>query len=156
MCIRDRPAPGVAKAGVFAVRQAPVLFDNLRRAVCQQSLRSYRPQKNFLTLISLGDKAAIASRNGLAIRSDQAWQAKDWIDRKFMNKFFDLPERKMRAPTVDDVPAGLLASVNSEQAGASGDVLSDTSVDASADNFVETDLMSVSYTHLTLPTIYSV
>ena len=135
------PAPGVAKAGVFAVRQAPVLFDNLRRAVCQQSLRSYRPQKNFLTLISLGDKAAIASRNGLAIRSDQAWQAKDWIDRKFMNKFFDLPERKMRAPTVDDVPAGLLASVNSEQAGASGDVLSDTSVDASADNFVETDLM---------------
>jgi len=109
--IASLPSPGVAKAGVFAVRQAPVLFDNLRRAVCQQSLRSYRPQKNFLTLISLGDKSAIASRNGLAIRADRVWQAKDWIDRQFMQKFFLLPERKMSTPGVDDIPAGLLASL---------------------------------------------
>jgi len=112
--IASLPSPGVAKAGVFAVRQAPVLFDNLRRAVCQQPLRSYRAQKNFLTLISLGDKSAIASRNGLAIRADRVWQAKDWIDSRFMQKFFLLPERKMPTPSVDDIPAGLLASRHSD------------------------------------------
>ncbi len=105
--IASLPAPGVAKAGVFAVRQAPVLFENLRRAVCGKPLRDYRPQKHFLTLISLGKQEAIATRNGFALHGAWAWRWKDWIDRQFMYKFSRLPERTMRSPSSDDVPREL-------------------------------------------------
>jgi len=84
------PSPDVAKAGVFAVRQAPVLFENLIRFTQGESLKSFSPQKHFLTLISLGDKSAIASRNGLALKGRWAWQLKDQIDRRFMNLFSKL------------------------------------------------------------------
>ena len=98
------PSP---KAGVFAVRQAPVLFENLRRAATGQSLQRYRPQKNFLSLISLGEASAVASRNGIVVQGDWVWQWKDWIDTKFMRKFSDLPERDMPPQRVADIPDGL-------------------------------------------------
>ncbi len=40
------------KAGVFAVRQAPVLHHNLRAALSGAPLRAYRPQKDYLKLVS--------------------------------------------------------------------------------------------------------
>ncbi len=98
------PSP---KAGVFAVRQAPVLFENLRRAVSGQSLRRYRPQKNFLSLISLGEPSAIASRNRIVLKGDWVWRWKDWIDTQFMRKFSELPERDMPPQLIADIPEGL-------------------------------------------------
>lgn len=112
--IASLPAPGVAKAGVFAVRQAPVLFENLRRAICNKPLRVYRPQKHFLTLISLGKQQAIATRNGFALHGVWAWRWKDWIDRQFMNKFSHLPKRSMVVPSVDDVPPELLGNTRND------------------------------------------
>lgn len=88
--IASMPSPGVAKAGVYAVRQAPVLFENLERFSQGQTLKAYVPQKNFLTLISLGNKAAVGSRNGFALKSRWAWTLKDRIDRKFMGLFSEL------------------------------------------------------------------
>jgi len=40
------------KAGVYAVRQGPVLWDNLQRSVWQRKLTSYQPQQTFLKLIN--------------------------------------------------------------------------------------------------------
>ena len=113
--IASLPGKGVAKAGVFAVRQAPVLFANLRCAVAGEKLQEYRPQKNFLTLISLGRQSAIASRNGIVIKGDWVWRWKDWIDKGFMQKFRELPERVMDPPRIRDIPQGLLqnSSANS-------------------------------------------
>lgn len=88
--IASMPAPGVAKAGVYAVRQAPILYENLARVSQGQPLKAYSPQKNFLTLISLGNKSAIGSRNGMALKGRWAWKLKDRIDRKFMGLFSDL------------------------------------------------------------------
>ena len=83
-----------SKAGVFAVRQAPVLFQNLKRYLLKQSLKRYAPQKDFLSLMATGDKRAIASRGPFAVEADWVWRWKDHIDQTFMNKFIDLPEMR--------------------------------------------------------------
>jgi len=44
------------KAGVFAVRQAPVLHANLRSALTGGRLRAFRPQRDYLKLVSLGER----------------------------------------------------------------------------------------------------
>lgn len=78
------------KAGVFAVRQGPVIAENLRRRVLGDAAQPYTPQKSYLSLISLGDKAAIASRGRFALAGRWAWRLKDYIDRSFMDQFNDL------------------------------------------------------------------
>ncbi|MFM9940652.1 MAG: selenide, water dikinase SelD [Hyphomicrobiaceae bacterium] len=84
------------KAGVFAVRQGPPLTDNLRRRVNGQAAQPFRPQRQFLTLLSLGDKQAIAARGTFAATGRWAWTWKDRIDRAFMDRFNKLPAMASR------------------------------------------------------------
>ncbi len=87
------------KAGVYAVRQAPVLFDNLVARLSGGDLRSYHPQKDYLKLVSLGGKRALAEKWGRAATGTALWHWKDRIDRKFMNRFTDLtPMAALRLP----------------------------------------------------------
>ncbi|MCU0899562.1 MAG: selenide, water dikinase SelD [Cypionkella sp.] len=86
------------KAGVFAVRQAGVLLHNLRAAVSGGALRPYQPQRDYLKLISLGDKVAVADKFGLRSGGAWLWRLKDGIDRRFMAKFSDYPAP--RAPAL--------------------------------------------------------
>lgn len=86
-----------AKAGVFAVRQAPVLFENLRHSVLGEDLKIFNPQGDFLSLMATGPKRAIASRGPIAIEADWVWLWKDHIDQKFMRLFTDLPRLNMNA-----------------------------------------------------------
>jgi selenide,water dikinase len=84
----NHPRP---KAGVFAVRQGPPLFHNLRAAVQGQPLKPFRPQRQYLNIIDTGDGSAIASRGPFTFESPlmRAW--KDRIDRRFMALFSDFP-----------------------------------------------------------------
>jgi len=84
-----RPLP---KSGVYAVRQGPVLAENLRRAATDRPLRRYRPQRRTLALISTGDRNAIASYGAVALQGPRLWRLKDWIDRRWMRKYQELPE----------------------------------------------------------------
>ena len=79
------------KAGVFAVRQARPLADNLRASVLGRPLVTYRPQRKWLALISTGNRYAVASRGAIGFAGSWVWHWKDWIDRRFMRRFSDLP-----------------------------------------------------------------
>lgn len=89
------------KAGVFAVRQGRPLADNLRLAALGRKPKPFVPQKKWLALISTGDKYAIASRGDKARSGKLVWRWKDWIDRRFMAKFNNLPAMAENANVPD-------------------------------------------------------
>jgi len=95
----NHPRP---KAGVFAVRQGGPLTNNLRRVLLNKPPRPFAPQKTILALISSGDKYAVATKSIYSVAGKALWTWKDWIDRRFMDKFSDLPEMKEDAdPGID-------------------------------------------------------
>ena len=79
------------KAGVYAVRQAPVLLHNLRAAVGAGRMMPYRAQADYLRLISTGGRSAVADKHGLSVAGDWLWRLKDGIDARFMARLRDLP-----------------------------------------------------------------
>jgi selenide, water dikinase len=80
------------KAGVYAVRAAPVLARNLEAALRETGkLERFAPQGDYLRLISLGGQRALAARNGVSLSGGWVWRWKDRIDREFMEGLSDLP-----------------------------------------------------------------
>lgn len=77
------------KAGVFAVREGPILAENLRRAALGKDLEPYRPQKDWLNLLSTADGRAVADKWGLSLEGRWVWWWKDWNDRRFVKRFND-------------------------------------------------------------------
>jgi selenide,water dikinase len=99
------------KAGVFAVRAAPVLLHNLRASLTGQPLKPFHPQSDYLKLISLGAKSAIAEKWGLTTSGPRLWRLKDRIDRRFMDRFGAYPA--MAAPAQPkDATQGLAEHLN--------------------------------------------
>lgn len=90
------------KAGVYAVRQAPILHENLRRVLIGRDvLKPYHPQDDYLKLVSLGGKSALAERFGMTPKGPLMWRWKDRIDQAFMRQFRDLkpmPQPKLPEP----------------------------------------------------------
>ena len=97
------------KAGVFAVRAAPILADNLRAALSGAPGRRFRPQRDYLKLVSLGGQVALAEKWGLVAEGRWLWRLKDRIDMRFMRRFHDLPT--MPAPAIPRQAAQGLAEM---------------------------------------------
>lgn len=79
--------PRTPKAGVYAVRQGPVLTGNLKAVLVGGPLRRYVPQGDFLALLNLGDGTAVGSKWGLSFGGRWVMRLKDWIDRRFVERF---------------------------------------------------------------------
>ncbi len=87
-CITLRDDPNTPKAGVYAVRQGPVLAHNLR-VICEArgAAQRYRPQGRFLSLLSVDGDRAVLSWGGVALEARWAQQLKQVIDRRFMARY---------------------------------------------------------------------
>eukprot|EP00892_Ulva_mutabilis_P009870 jgi/Ulvmu1/7255/UM035_0042.1 len=95
------------KAGVFAVRQGAPLADNIRLFLTGQKLKPFKPQKDFLGLVSTGDCGAVATRGSMAFSGEWLWKWKDQIDRRFMKQFSEeLPSMGVDVGPTPDVLQG--------------------------------------------------
>lgn len=94
--IARKPRP---KSGVYSVRAGPILASNLCRFVTGQSLKKFRPQRQALALIRTEPGRATASRGLLQSSGRWLWRYKDWIDRRFMQRFQELPVMTQTTPT---------------------------------------------------------
>ena len=88
------------KAGVFAVRAAPVLFHNMRTALAGGTFKSFKPQSSYLKLISLGGKSAMAEKYSFTPAGPLLWRWKDRIDRAFMDSLDNLPAMQPHSKSV--------------------------------------------------------
>jgi selenide,water dikinase len=91
--------PPLAKAGVFAVRMGGPLARNLQRVLRGQAPRTYRPQRRWLALLGTGPKHAVASRGWWFTHGAWVWRWKVWLDRRFMQRFTQLPAMPPKKPT---------------------------------------------------------
>lgn len=100
------------KAGVFAVREAPILHHNLRALAMgrKDDLRPFQPQRDYLKLISLGGKRALAEKAGMAISGPLLWRWKNRIDQQFMQRFRGLSPMPAAA-LPHDVAEGVSAAI---------------------------------------------
>jgi selenide,water dikinase len=123
------------KAGVYAVRQGPVLWRNLRRLLRGESLEPYRPQSEFLRLINTGDGRAIADFRGWATSGRWIYWWKDHIDTRFIRQYQELsamrasghqgaiaaPAARAESTGADETPAeigGVVAAAGPARVGA--------------------------------------
>lgn len=85
-CIYFKDAP-LDKAGVYAVRQNPVLFNNLLSSLEGGMLETFKPGPEYLMIFNLGDGEGLFKKKKIIFSGKMAFFIKDYIDQKFMKKF---------------------------------------------------------------------
>jgi selenide,water dikinase len=80
-----KPKP-VEPAGVFAVRAGPIIAENIRRFSRNAPLTAFSPQTDYLKLVSLGEKRAIAEKFGFTMEGGWVWKLKKSIDFSFLRE----------------------------------------------------------------------
>lgn len=85
--VADLVASPCPKAGVFAARQAPVLWENLCRWFQGETLTEFHPQPRSISILSCGDGTAVLDYRGFALRGKWMWRFKQHLDYKFVDRF---------------------------------------------------------------------
>jgi selenide, water dikinase len=75
------------KSGVVAVRQAPVLQQNLCSTAQGKALRAYLPRSRYLSLLYLGEAQCAGSYGRIAASGSWLWHWKQRIDLDYMRSF---------------------------------------------------------------------
>jgi NADH dehydrogenase FAD-containing subunit len=79
--------PPLAKVGVYAVRQNPILYHNLLAALEGREMKPFMPQKEYMLIFNMGNGRGILWKKNFVYEGRLAFLLKDYIDRKFMRKF---------------------------------------------------------------------
>jgi NADH dehydrogenase FAD-containing subunit len=77
----------LAKVGVYAVRENPLLYHNLLSALEGGKMMTFKPQKYFLLIFNMGDGQGIFWKKNWVWEGRLAFLLKDYIDRRFMRNF---------------------------------------------------------------------
>lgn len=85
-CIYFKDQP-LDKVGVYAVRQNPILLNNLMAALEGGDLEAFNPGPEYLLIFNLGGGFGVLKKKQLVFGGKIAFIVKDYIDRKFMKKF---------------------------------------------------------------------
>jgi NADH dehydrogenase FAD-containing subunit len=75
------------RIGVYAIRQAPVLYHNLLATLAGTRLQRFQPQTKYLSIMNLGNGRGLAVRGSLWWQGRAAFWLKDWIDRRFLSEY---------------------------------------------------------------------
>lgn len=77
--------PAMPKAGVYAIREAPILYENLLKLINgDNDFKTYNPQEKYLQIINCGNKKALANYGNFSNYGKISWILKDKIDRDYM------------------------------------------------------------------------
>jgi NADH dehydrogenase FAD-containing subunit len=85
-CISLEGSP-LAKVGVYAVRENPVLMHNIIAALSGSSPVEFDPGGKYLLVLNLGDGRGVLWKGPVVMGGRAAFKIKDYIDRRFMRKF---------------------------------------------------------------------
>jgi NADH dehydrogenase FAD-containing subunit len=75
------------RVGVYAVREAPILFRNLLAMIKGERLKAFRPQRRYLLIFNLGDGTGILVWRSWIWKGRLAFTFKNYLDTSFMSKF---------------------------------------------------------------------
>jgi NADH dehydrogenase FAD-containing subunit len=81
---QDRP---LAKVGVYAVREGPILYQNLGAALESGTLTTFRPQQAYMLIFNLGDGTGLLWKDKILWQGRLAMVLKNYIDTKFMRTY---------------------------------------------------------------------
>jgi len=86
-CISVKDAQ-LRKNGVNAVKEAPVLYSNIRSILAKtpENLKNYRQKKYQLAIYNMGRRTAVLSYGSLVISGKLPWKLKNVIDTAYMQK----------------------------------------------------------------------
>ncbi len=81
------------KVGVYAVRQNPVLFENLKNFLDKKPLKPFVPQNDYMVIFNMGNNEGILKWKNFTYRGKGAFCIKNFIDQRFMKTFQISDER---------------------------------------------------------------
>ncbi|EDL65555.1 NAD(P)/FAD-dependent oxidoreductase [Bacillus sp. SG-1] len=79
--------PDLDKAGVYAVKQGPVLYENIKGFFESGEGLLYKPQSKYLSILSLGNKRGFAMYGNRYYTGKPAWMLKNRIDTRFVKQY---------------------------------------------------------------------
>jgi len=85
--VSSRVDRALARSGVYAVRAGRPLANNLHAVLAGMEPTVYQPQEKTLNLLSCGARYAIGSWGAWSFEGRWVWRLKDWIDRRFINRY---------------------------------------------------------------------
>ncbi len=91
----------LAKVGVYAVRENPILFHNLKVALEGGEMISFIPQPYYLLIFNMGNGRGIFWKKDWVWDGRLAFLLKDYIDRRFMRTFQISGEREDKSEVIE-------------------------------------------------------
>ncbi|TYS64631.1 pyridine nucleotide-disulfide oxidoreductase [Sutcliffiella horikoshii] len=86
-CMTLEAFPDLPKNGVYAVRQAELLWKNITSYLQGEKCTPFSPQRHFLSILSTGNKEALLQYGRFTAHNKLAWKLKNKIDVSYMKKY---------------------------------------------------------------------